>query len=445
MSPRRHVRGTLWNLAGQGLPLIAGIFALPVLVRHLGEARFGVLGLIWATIGYFSILDLGLGRGTTKFVAQALSQDDHDAASRVATLGVLVHAGLGLAAGAVVVALTPVLVPLVVSQPTVLVAEARSAFYLAAASLPLVLLAAALRAVLEAARRFDVTNLIRIPSGTLMFVVPAVTAALGAGLGGIVASLLAVRMLHCVVTLAAIPRAVPGIRWTTDRAGVPFRELARYSGWVGAANLLNPFLHHFDRFLLGAVRGTVAVAHYTAPFEVVTRMLILPGSAATTLFPSFSALPGAGGRGTGTQLVARAVWTLAALMAIPTIVLVAFAGPLLGLWLGPTFAGESGTALRILALGVFVNGLAHVPYIYLQGVGRPDLPTKFLLLELPLYVVAAWLLVGRFGVAGAAGAWTLRVTLDAILVFGATYRVARGSRRLKPGSPRGAAPTREPA
>ena len=188
------------------------------------------------------------------------------------------------------------------------------------------------------------------------------------------------------------------------------------------ANLLNPFLFHFDRLLLGALRGVVAVAHYTAPFEMVTRLLILPGAAATALFTSFSTLSTGRNAGSGPALVTRSVWTLAALMAGPTIVLVVFAAPLLDLWLGPAFAAESAPALRLLALGVFVNGLAHVPYSYLQGIGRPDLPTKFLLLELPLYAVAAWLLVGRFGVTGAAAAWTLRVALDAVLVFGAAYR-----------------------
>lgn len=65
-------RNTLWNLLGQGAPLLAAVFAIPVLVAKLGTERFGVLSLIWMAIGYFSVFDLGLGRALTQLVAGKL-------------------------------------------------------------------------------------------------------------------------------------------------------------------------------------------------------------------------------------------------------------------------------------------------------------------------------------------------------------------------------------
>src|SRR5438445_9262905 len=63
-------RHTLYNILGQALPLAVGLVAIPILTRSLGDTRFGLLALMWAIIGYFSLLDLGLGRATTKFVAE---------------------------------------------------------------------------------------------------------------------------------------------------------------------------------------------------------------------------------------------------------------------------------------------------------------------------------------------------------------------------------------
>jgi len=91
--------------------------------------------------------------------------------------------------------------------------------------------------------------------------------------------------------------------------------------------------------------------------------------------------------------------------------------------LGSTYAVRSATAFSILAAGVLVNGLAHIPYVYLLGHGRPDLPAKFHLFELPLYVLFGWLLIRAQGVNGAALAWTLRVTADAALLGTAVWRV----------------------
>ena len=52
------------------------------------------------------------------------------------------------------------------------------------------------------------------------------------------------------------------------------------------------------------------------------------------------------------------------------------------------------------------------------------------MIELPVYIGIAWILVGKFGIAGAAGAWTLRVALDALLLFAATFKLCGFSRRL---------------
>jgi len=59
-------------------------------------------------------------------------------------------------------------------------AEARGAFLYLALSVPFVVLSLSLRAILEAAQRFDLVNLIRTPSGAVVFVVPAVALCLAA-------------------------------------------------------------------------------------------------------------------------------------------------------------------------------------------------------------------------------------------------------------------------
>ena len=62
----------LLNLVGEGLPLVVGLVCIPSLIAALGAARFGVLALAWIVLAYFGAFDLGIGRATTKFVAEAL-------------------------------------------------------------------------------------------------------------------------------------------------------------------------------------------------------------------------------------------------------------------------------------------------------------------------------------------------------------------------------------
>jgi hypothetical protein len=54
MSLKRNI---VWNLAGTGLPLLVGALTIPYLPRTTGVEAFGVLTLVWALIGYFSLFD----------------------------------------------------------------------------------------------------------------------------------------------------------------------------------------------------------------------------------------------------------------------------------------------------------------------------------------------------------------------------------------------------
>src|SRR6185295_2376752 len=124
----------------------------------------------------------------------------------------------------------------------------------------------------------------------------------------------------------------------------------------------------------------------------------------------------------------------------PLLILLLFGPWLLNLWLGPTVAAASGTAVRILAAGLLFNGAALIPTTLIAASGRPDISAKFHMIELAFHLPLAWWLVSRFGITGAATAWTIRVVVDSALLFNASRRVIGGGRVL-PGAPQSAAAT----
>ena len=68
----RIAQSALLNAAGLGLPLVAAVVCIPVLIETLGPSRFGVLTLIWAVSSYFGVFDLGLGRALTQQLAAVI-------------------------------------------------------------------------------------------------------------------------------------------------------------------------------------------------------------------------------------------------------------------------------------------------------------------------------------------------------------------------------------
>jgi O-antigen/teichoic acid export membrane protein len=420
---RLLARNTVLNLVGYGAPMVAALVAIPLLIAGLGAERFGVLAVAWATIGYFSVFDLGIGRAVTQIVAARLGTEERARVPEAAWTGFALLALLGAVAMLAVAVLSPWLVREILTIPAALQAETLTAFYLLAASLPFVTSTAGLRGVLEAYQRFGVITAVRVPMGVLTFAGPLLVLPFSVSLVPVVAVLVVGRCIGWAVHFGLCLWAVPSLRFRVVIRADEARTLAGYGGWITVSNLASTVMAYFDRFLIGAVISMAAVAYYVTPHEMVTKLLFLPGALLGVMFPAF-ATSFAADRARMVLLLDRAIRVLIVGLFPVTLLAVTFAGEALQLWLGAEFAHESRRVLQWLAVGVFVNSLGQVPASALQGVGRPDLPGKLNLVELPLYLGALWWLLGAYGIEGAAAAWVLRAAVDTAMLCWLAERVA---------------------
>jgi O-antigen/teichoic acid export membrane protein len=177
-----------------------------------------------------------------------------------------------------------------------------------------------------------------------------------------------------------------------------------------------PIMVYFDRILIGAAISVTAVAYYTAPFDMVTRLSIIPGAVSGVLFPAL-ALTSAQAPERARLLFNRGVKYIFIVVFPIVLVAVTLAPEGLRQWLGAPFAISSTPVLRWIAAGVFLNSLSYVPFALIQAAGRPDITAKLQLAELTPYILAIYLLAKHFGITGVSVAWMARVTVDAALLF----------------------------
>lgn len=427
-SAKTVARHSALNLFGQGAPLIAAVYAMPVLIHALGIDRFGVLTLAWVVIGYFSLFDFGIGRALTKAVADRLGSRQTGDIPALIWTALAVMLLLAVAGGAVGAWLTSWLVYAVLKIPPALREETLSAFYLLALSLPAVIVTAGLRGVLEAYQRFGLVNVLRIPMGIFTFVGPLLVLPFTHSLVAVVAVLVLGRVVVWLAHFYYCLRVVPAMRQSMALRREFLAPLFRFGGWLTVTNIVGPLMQYMDRFLIGALLSTAAVAFYTTPYEVVSKLLQIPLALTGVLFPAFASSFAAQSPRTYELYVGgiKAVF----LLLFPIILLiVAFSGEILALWLDSDFAGNSRGVLQYLAVGLFLNGLAHIPYALIQAVGRPDVTAKLHMLELPLYLPLLWWLSLKMGIEGVAIAWALRAAVDMIFLFIFAARLFPGAAR----------------
>lgn len=401
------LRSGAFGLVTSAAPLIVALAALPVLTRVLGAERLGLLALAWAWLGYAALLDFGLGRALTRLVAAS------DAGELLeAPIGAFVNTAhrmlvlVGTAVGLAGALLAPWYVTRVLGVSADLRSDALVSAILFAMTVPAVTGASAPRAVLEARHRFRDVNLVRLPVSVGTFAVPLLLLPITASLTVIAATL-------SVVRVWAWWRYTKLARTEIPRRGSDAPAVA--GAWMTVSNVLSPLMTFADRFLIGSLVSVSAVALYAVPWEAVTKLWIVPGALTMVLFPALARL-----HASAPEQVAVLNTASVRLMTVLVVPVCAIAC-LLAPWLlrvagGAQYAGASVTVLRILAIGVAANCIAAVPFTLLQASGRARTTAMLHLIEIMPFALLLWFAVTRYGIVGAAAAWTTRVVIDAALL-----------------------------
>jgi len=424
------IRNAVVNLAGYVTPLAAALVFVPPLTARLDAERFGFLALAWVLIGYFSLFDLGFARALSRLLAEQRGRTEEALLRELSSTALSITLALGVVAGAALFVLADFICRSVLRLPPDMQAEAARALEVLACTVPLVTVTAVLRGLLEAGQRFGWVNALRIPMGILLFAAPLVATARSTSLIHLAASLAAVRALAFVVHWIVCSRFYPILTTIAAPRASALRQLFGYGAWLTVSNVVGPLLLYVDRFAVGALVSVAAVAVYAMPFEVVTRLWIIPAALAGVLFPIIAAAPDA----QQARLQRLGIKAILITSFPLTLALVVFAPQWLWLWLGPKYSVEGARIAQLLAFGVMVNCLAYVPATVIQARGRADLMAKMHLAQVPIFFCLLATLIPTLEAEGAALATALRCVVDAGMVFIMCRSVAPGAR---PGLRRG--------
>ncbi len=422
---RRSVtRGTVYYFLGSFLPTVIALLAVPILLSSYGSEKYGLLTLSWTLLAYFGLLDLGLGTAITQAAASvAASERSRRFAGilwRVLALSGLVATGIGVICwiSANWIAQSLLRIP---PRHTV---EMTSILRVLALSVPIVVSSSVLRGFLEGQRRFGLANIFRLATAVISYVAPLISVVCSRDIAFAVnlvvwgrAGLLGALLIVCRPALCAEFSCSYG-----PRDGL--LQLLRFGGWSSVTNFVSPFMVSMDRFLIVSLLALSPVAYYSTAQQIGSQLLVLPGAVGAVLFPELVVRLAQEPRGAH-ELYRRATRLCLACVIAPTTFLLIYGRDILSLWLGANAAGEIVPALRWVLVGATFNSIAQVPFSALRSFGRPDLPAKLHLIELPAYVAAVWALTAKFGVQGAAAAWCFRAVADS-LFLGWGIRELRG-------------------
>jgi O-antigen/teichoic acid export membrane protein len=409
------VKGSLWTLAGQVLPMFASLITLPIVVRVLGAEGYGLLQLIILIPNYFAFSDLGMGMASTRFAAEAFGRGDRDAEARV----IRTAAFIALISSALLAVPIAIFAGPIVSQfsiPADLIEPAILGLRITSATFVVTVLATVINSPQLSRLRMDLNATIGGLTRILASVGSAAAVYLGYGIVGAAGSFLLISLLALGAHIL-VSRKLLGNLLDVSIDKHLIRPLLRFGAGLTASAIAAVFLLNLEKLLLSRLISVESLAYYTIAFTFASMAMMFSLSMVQSLLPAFSQLLHPEKREQFNTLFERGI-KFCVIGLLPTLMfLFVLAKPFFTLWAGPDFGRESSRPFYILLAGLLFNIVAHVPYGCLVAAGKTDMIAKLHWAELIPYAAVAVVLITYFGIEGAAMAWSIRVIADAIVVI----------------------------
>ena len=411
--PRRPIKvNFVVNLLYPITRIAVALVTVPLYLHHIGEARYGVMSIVWVLLGFFGLIDFGLSRAVTNALAKLRdAPQPHRARVLLTTFGL--NFGIGLAGGAILYVFGGLLLKYFVSMPSEISAEVTWALPWIAFLIPLTLISSAGVGALESRELFLTANSLQVFANTLNQVVPVMVAIfISPSLTYVIPTVGVTQVLGSMAVMTVVyrlegPFSLRAIDWGEAR------KLLGYGGWMFATQVIYPALASADQFIIGSVMGVTSVAHYAVPMSLIQRSAAVPVALGRTLFPRMSSISGDAAHDLGKRALATMAYGFATICAPAMILSPTF----FRYWISADFAAVSAPVAQILFPGIWMASLSLVGFTLLQSQGKANLTGRLSMVEVLPFVAILWVSTLAFGIVGAAAAWSFRCALDALAML----------------------------
>ena len=394
----RFVHNVIWGWLGVGVNIVIGVVLSPIIIRRLGVERYGVWVLLFSTIEYVRMLDLGFRTAIVNAVARLRTREDWDGVNRTVVTATLYFVVVAAICFGLVVALREPFIALF-NIPAPLQPEARTLIGLVAAAVTLRFAFTPIPSTLEACQRFDLVNRAYISALVFRSTGSILVLLLGYGIVAMAYVVLLAQIGETVWNIISVRRVLPTFRASPslvqrDALSTMF-GYARHSAVMSAANMV---CLQAPTTVLGYLRGPIEVGFFALP----NRLLMYITEAVAKVSDVTSSVTAALHEARDQERI----WRLAvmtnrhcfALFLPAAIFLAVYATPLLAVWISPAVAGVSGPLIPVLLIG-YLFGLAgqYNAGGILLGQGKHELYAYGVVAELIVSVAALLLLVPHYG------------------------------------------------
>jgi len=400
--------GALSGFAALAAGVVATLITTPVVLRALGQARFGLWIALVAAVSFTGLLDFGFGQAVARFSGEHRARHDPKAVEAfiIATgAAYLVAFGLVLLATAAIGTVFPLIVNIPGADRGVVLAGAM----LVGLATALGLWMAFFGSILHAHQRLPQANTVRAGYWVCFTALTVIAALNGWGIVGLAGAMAASAGLSCLALLLLVRRVLPELQIRRPQ-GTYLRQALRYSLSMFMVSAGAAVIFETDTLVIAGFLGAAAVTSYAIALRLTRGVTGFLHKVPDVLFPFYAGMQAAGDRRRQREnyLLSARLELAGAAMALLGL---GFAWrPVIAAWVGaPNVVGPAVFALA-LALLLF-ESVIHPAAVLAAATGGERRMALVNNTEAILNLGFSIAFVLRFGVVGVIGATVLAQAL----------------------------------
>lgn len=398
---RRSLKNAGWSTLDPIVSPLLMVLATPFLVQKLGVEHYGIWILVYSVVGLIGLVNMGLSDATTRYVAQYLAIGRVSSVVHVIRITITIYLLLAVATGAVIYAISPVLVEHVFRISDELRHTATHALRLGGVMLAAKILESVFVAALKGFERYDIASRIILIARIAVISAAVLLAADGFGVSTILLSAIVINAASLFLLIIATKGLAPGSYFSPSYDADLLKKIYSYGIWSWSQGIAGTLFSQADRFLIISILGTSALTYYSASLLVAQQIHAVLAAAAGFVFPLSSRLHGSEDIRRLREVYTKTMAVVTSLATATVIPVYFCASPLLTLWMGPAFAKEGAEVLQLLILAFGGLSLTIVPYYLLNGSGFIRYNVFFGILSSFVLITAGLVLLPRIGIIGA--------------------------------------------
>ncbi|RYG20352.1 MAG: hypothetical protein EOO07_05030 [Chitinophagaceae bacterium] len=412
------LKGSSFRVLQTVVSIVIGILMMPFLVSTLGKELYGLWIVIGSIVGTYYLLDLGFNQAVTRYVSKYIHQNNVEAANRTINTALVIYSLLG-----VVVLIASIIAAqfgaekLMGSSSNLTLAQ--TILMITGLAFALEFPAKAFPGIISAYMRYDFIAMVRLSKSVVDALLIYYFISRGYGLVAMAVVTLVTGIISTFIYIRFTTSLFKELTFSKKAIDLStLKDVFHFSKWVFVIDISTMLRDKMDIWFIAYYINNSALTVYYVAVRLVEYALQFLSQATGITGPIFTEYYA---KGEVAKLTKSVVFFIKINITLGTLMFVGFyllGGTFIEAWMkGSVSTQDAFFCLIILSMGRFAAYFSGPLSSLLMTINKHYIGAWVSIGETLVGFILCWLLIPKFGIAGAAGAIAIPYAIGRLIIL----------------------------